>query len=92
MTNPSNTLAGARNSAKCPIAEIKLSTSNKRTPIGHRHHYGLAIAWITNKEPGAKWQRSMGSRKAISIEAATIGSLQAVIAITNAIKRSVRTH
>jgi len=92
MTNPSNTLAGARNSIKCPIAEIKVSTGNKWASIGHRHHYGPAIAWIANQEPGAKWQRSMGSRKAIGIEAATIGSLQAVITIANAIKRSIRAH
>jgi hypothetical protein len=86
MTNPSNTLAGARNSIECPIAEIKVSTSNKWPLIGHRHYYGPAIAWIANQEPGAKWQRSMSSRKAIGIKAATIGSLQAMIAIANAIK------
>jgi len=92
MTNPSNTLAGARNSIECPVAEIKVSTGNKWASIGHRHHYGPAIDWIANQELGAKWQRSMSSRKAIGIEAATIGSLQAVIAIANAIKRSIRAH
>ena len=89
MADSCNTLAGASNSAESAIAQVQITTSNKRSSVCDCHRHGSAIVWIAYQEPGAKWQVTMSSSEAMSIESAAICRLAPMKTIAQAVKTSV---
>lgn len=77
------------NASKGSVAQIEHPTTVVRSAISHLDDHAFAIALVRHAQLGAKRQMRRSSGEAMRIEAASICCSLAVVAVTNAVMRSV---
>ena len=55
------------------MAEIEPSIAVERTPVRNCHPHAFPIGRVCHDDPGAKWQRAMGSGQSVWIHGLAVG-------------------
>jgi hypothetical protein len=87
-----HTLAGPGNLLKCAMAQVQNAPTVVRASIGDNQLHALAIGWIPNVQPRAKWERWVGSGHCLRVHGLAICHGAPSKTITMPVERSFATR